>query len=529
MSTRALPWLLPSLLLAGCTGGGEGASLEFDRSGECFVVVEASLPHDCGWVTVPGLHGRSGTGTVELGVVRLRSPARGDASAPLLFLQGGPGDTFESMLAAVTGILLREREARNTGEPAGPLSRILARRDLVFMEQRGALHSRPALSCPGASAAPWEAARRGLDRSSMEALYRTALEACVDRLESSGIDLAAFSPEQSVQDVDAVRRALGHRRVVLWGASWGADLARLVMDRYPETVEAAVLDAAGGPGRPRWMARRARAFQDVMDAVNALCQDDPECQSAFGDLGVLADAALAYLEEEPRIHPFTNGDDAFDLELTPERFAGVADFTLRSALLSSYPEFLRRIASGDLAFAGGFAGASARPGASSTLEIAHRAMVCSHDTPPLEPSPSPPFPPGPDSSHPGEGLSSLARAYVRAHAWSYAIACDVLDLEPSADPTAETTPAQAPVLLLAGRLDTRVGIQEAQDMATAFPGGRLVVFPFGRHVQFPWRPCASRLVADFLADPASLQTLDSRCAYEEGEVRFVLPQDLEGP
>lgn len=74
--------------------------------------------------------------------------------------------------------------------------------------------------------------------------------------------LAANTTEHLVLDIEALRAHLEIERWLVWGASWGATLALVYADRFPERVSEIVL-AAVTMTRPReidWLYRGARRF-----------------------------------------------------------------------------------------------------------------------------------------------------------------------------------------------------------------------------------------------------------------------------
>lgn len=61
-----------------------------------------------------------------------------------------------------------------------------------------------------------------------------------DRLPASEYSLA-----RAVADLDALRAALGQERIILWGNSYGAALATLYAQQYPDRIAALILTAPG--------------------------------------------------------------------------------------------------------------------------------------------------------------------------------------------------------------------------------------------------------------------------------------------
>jgi pimeloyl-ACP methyl ester carboxylesterase len=62
---------------------------------------------------------------------------------------------------------------------------------------------------------------------------------------SAKIPVAHYGLERAVADLEALRIAQGHERMVLWGNSYGASLAAVYADRFPQRVAAMVLTSPG--------------------------------------------------------------------------------------------------------------------------------------------------------------------------------------------------------------------------------------------------------------------------------------------
>jgi pimeloyl-ACP methyl ester carboxylesterase len=137
--------------------------------------------------------------------------------------------------------------AGGPGQAADPLADYLAKaiapalstRDLLVYDQRGTGSSNP-LRC---SALQNPAALEG---SGEQALGRLG-ERCALQL---GAVRAAFTSEESVQDIEAIRAALGYQKLVLYGTSYGTKVALAYAERYPQHVEALVLDSVVLPEGP---------------------------------------------------------------------------------------------------------------------------------------------------------------------------------------------------------------------------------------------------------------------------------------
>ncbi len=66
---------------------------------------------------------------------------------------------------------------------------------------------------------------------------------------SKAIPAAGYTIERAIADVEALRVALGHDKLILWGSSYGASLATIYAARYPARVAGIILTSPGSfPG-----------------------------------------------------------------------------------------------------------------------------------------------------------------------------------------------------------------------------------------------------------------------------------------
>lgn len=84
----------------------------------------------CGYLTVPENRSKPDGKTIKVGVAIAKAASATPQKEPLLYLNGGPGGT--SIASAATWV-------------KGGMT---ADRDVIFIDQRGAYHAEPFLSCP---------------------------------------------------------------------------------------------------------------------------------------------------------------------------------------------------------------------------------------------------------------------------------------------------------------------------------------------------------------------------------------------
>lgn len=286
-----------------------------------------AIAAEVGTIHVPRRHAAAQHGTIALRFVRLR--ATGTPTAPpVIYLAGGPGG---SGIDAALGVRWPLFDA------------VRAHADVILLDQRGTGRSEPPPPCPRAATPPWPADVVLTADDAVRALQQEAAR-CVAAWRAAGVDLDAFTTAESVQDIDAVRRALGVDRVSLWGMSYGTHLALATLRAHPTRIARVVLMGTEGPDHTLKAPLEA---DRLLDRLHAWAARDRAAGVHTRDLrGDLAHA-LDRLRDAPvevalpgapaGAPPLRLG--AFDLQLT---VAGLLGRTSTSALLPVMLGALRR-------------------------------------------------------------------------------------------------------------------------------------------------------------------------------------------
>jgi len=231
------------LLLAGSPASAS-ASLSF---GPCSGEAPASFA--CATVSVPLERSGAVPGSVALKLARRQAGLTPSHSA-VVALAGGPGQA-----------------ALGLGEfLANAIGPALTNRDLLVFDQRGTGESDP-LSCPAftSQSASEAGTSVGEDGTSLGELVGS----CAQQL---GPARGAFTTRESVADIEAIRRATGYEKLVLYGTSYGTKVALEYAEEYPQNVEALVLDSVVLPTGPEPFA--LASFHAIPGVLNELCEND---------------------------------------------------------------------------------------------------------------------------------------------------------------------------------------------------------------------------------------------------------------
>jgi pimeloyl-ACP methyl ester carboxylesterase len=185
------------------------------------------LPVERGTFMVPEDRNDPRSRRIEIGFVRFRS-TNPHPGRPIVYLAGGPGGSGPAT-------------ARGPRQPIFLALRAVA--DVIALDQRGVGLSNHIPPCT---------ARRRFDpavtlsEASLTAYYRETLDDCVGRWRSAGVAVGGYTTDQSADDIDDLRRALGVRQVDLWAISYGTHLALATMRRHPAAVGRAAFASTEG-------------------------------------------------------------------------------------------------------------------------------------------------------------------------------------------------------------------------------------------------------------------------------------------
>jgi pimeloyl-ACP methyl ester carboxylesterase len=242
--------------------------------------LELGPEFDCGYLTVPENRANPGGRKIRIAVARAKSASLDRKPDPIVWLTGGPG-----------GSALADAAILGKG-------RVNSDRDVIFIDQRGTLHSDPRLSCPEIDAFQQEAL--GLAPADPTTGHKdvAAVRACRDRLAQKGYDLSAYNTTENAADVGDLRVALGVKEWNVYGVSYGTLLAQHLMRDHPEGIRSVVLDSVAPTTVnlvQQFWPNAAQGFRALFDG----CAAQPPCAKAYPSLASELTTAVSRLSSTP--------------------------------------------------------------------------------------------------------------------------------------------------------------------------------------------------------------------------------------
>ncbi|MDX1508738.1 MAG: alpha/beta hydrolase [Woeseiaceae bacterium] len=279
MIRNASAWA-PALALLSLALSGPAPALELE---DCRISAGPSFPGikaRCGTLERPLDPDDADAGSISLRVAVVPALNLQPEPDPVVPLAGGPGQGAVQFYSAYA----------NAFEP------VRRNRDILLVDQRGTGES-SRMDCP-------------FDEDVVEGQFSVEQTVAYmkDCLEALPHDPRFFTTSVAVQDLEAVREALGYPALNLYGVSYGTRVAQHFARRYPDVTRTIVLDGVVPP-QLALGPEIATESQKAVDNILARCADDEACAGAFPDIAAQFASVRARLSANPArvklAHPIT--------------------------------------------------------------------------------------------------------------------------------------------------------------------------------------------------------------------------------
>ncbi|OKK22354.1 hydrolase [Streptomyces sp. CB00455] len=187
--------------------------------------------YECATLKVPLDYRRPGGRMIDLAISRMKSPDQAKRHGVMLLNPGGPGGSGLGLPLAVDGIM-----PGNVREGY----------DLIGFDPRGVGASSPITCELNDAEQNFDRAYRPESFPADVAWARTVAEKC---REKAGAVLPYITTRNTARDMDAIRAALGERKVSYLGYSYGTYLGAVYSQMFPERTDRFVLDSGVDPQR----------------------------------------------------------------------------------------------------------------------------------------------------------------------------------------------------------------------------------------------------------------------------------------
>lgn len=214
---------------------------------------------------------------IQLAFVRLKSTSA-QPNSPIVFLAGGPG---------IPGIGLAQVPVYYS-----LFDQLRAVSDVILLDQRGTGLSSPNLQCP-----PPEFPVRVFETTdNFVQAYSQFVRKCADHWRAERVDLSAYNSNQSADDLEDLRLALGAEQLNLLGWSYGTELALAAVRRHGQRLNQIVLASTRGPDN---LLKLPSVWDLHVKHVSQIAAEDTGVNKLVPDMEALMRQVLDKLERNP--------------------------------------------------------------------------------------------------------------------------------------------------------------------------------------------------------------------------------------
>lgn len=431
----------------------------------------------CGKLEVPENYQQPDGDKIAINFAVLPAIDDSEYKAPLMFLAGGPG---QAAVELATGLNHVFREVRKT-------------RDIILVDQRGTGES-SALSCD------FEAVDN-VYSSLPDALEPQEVKECVAQFKG---DVTQYNSENAIRDFDAIRAALGHEKLNIYGGSYGTRAGLVFMRMFPESLESVVLDSVGPIEVPIGMFGQsgARSFELLLEN----CKNSESCHKAFPNLAEEFQAVKARLAKDVAnidiLHPRLGTPTKLVIDDT--KFTGNLRFQLYGMEgRSMVPLVIHQ------AFLGNYQPLIGLMARTEDEQLVYTGLlfniVCNEDIPRVSEADR-----AADASNNFDGEDSHS-------AWD--MVCPFFpEYRPSEDFYQSVT-ADIPTLILSGNLDPVTPPSNGEYSAKSLPNSHHIIVENASHT-VAMSTCASDIINEFLTSKTP-KALDESCLKDIPQETFM--------
>ena len=283
---------------------------------------------ECAIFQVPFDYENPSRGTFTLPVTRRLANIREQRIGTLLINPGGPGVAALDFVGYADQIFSAS---------------IIDRFDIVAWDPRGVGQSDPHIDCVDNMDDYFGLDPSPDDTAETEQLISGAQDFVAACMTLSSEFLPYVSTIDAASDIDVLRRALNEELISYMGFSYGTKLGATWVTLFPNTVRAAVLDAAVDPTRGYVddLILQASGFEDSLNAFFSKCDASP---CSFMKVGESAEDAFDRILLSLDQNPIANGDGR------AETNQGVAQTGIAGTLYGDYqwPQLEDALSAADL-------------------------------------------------------------------------------------------------------------------------------------------------------------------------------------
>lgn len=281
-----------------------------------------------GTLLVPERRSDLQSNLIELAFVRFKSTSK-NPGPPIVYLAGGPGGS---------GI----GTAQGSRFPLFMALREIG--DVIAFDQRGTGNSKPNLGCRERLDLPLDVAPSRA--AVLKALIESSSQCAWYWREMQRVDLSGYNTNESADDLEDLRKALGAKQISLWTISYGTHLAMATIRRHPQSIHRAILAGTEGPDHTYKLPGK---IQKHLADLAAVIKADPELGKEIPDFLGLMKTVFDRLDKEPAIVEIIDPRTKQKVNVTVNKFVMqyITANNIGTTVTASYPALFYRASKED--------------------------------------------------------------------------------------------------------------------------------------------------------------------------------------
>ena len=400
---------------------------------------------ELGILIVPENRRDAQSNLIELAFVRFKSTAK-NPGPPIVYLAGGPGG---SGIGAASGSRFPLFMAlRDVG-------------DVIAFDQRGTGMSKPNLTCLQRLDLPLDVVP---SRAAVAGVLRDRARDCAFYWHDiQRVDLTGYNTNESADDLEDLRKALGAKQISLWSISYGTHLSLATIRRHPQSIHRAILAGTEGPNHTYKLPGN---IQKHLEDLAVVIKADPELGKDIPDFSGLMKSVFDRLDKEPAVVEITDPRTKQKVKVTVNKFVMqyIAANNIGTTVAASYPALFYRASKGDYTNPAQIWFNNSRDGIGSAMSY---MMDCA------------------------SGLTAARRERIQREAketlledlsnYPFPEICEEWKAPDPGDTFRSPVRSDVPVLFISGTLDARTPVSNAEEYRAGFPNSTHLIIEGAVH------------------------------------------------
>jgi pimeloyl-ACP methyl ester carboxylesterase len=398
-----------------------------------------------GTLFVPENRSKPDSNLIELAFVRFKSTAK-NPGPPIVYLAGGPGGS--GIGTAVGSRFPLFMALREIG-------------DVIAFDQRGTGYSKPNLGCYERLAIPLDVPP---SRELAVKELRTNAKACLAYWRDiQRVDLSGYNTNESADDLEDLRKALGAKQISLWSISYGTHLALTTIRRHPQSIHRAILAGTEGPDHTYKLPGNV---QKHLEDLAAVVKADPEIGKDVPDFLGLMKSVFDRLDAQPETVEITDQRTKQKIKVIVNKFVlqYIVANNIGTTVTANFPAMFYRASKGDFSNPAQVWLNTSRQGTGSAMSY---MMDCASG----------------QTAARRERIAREAKETLLGDISNFPFpdVCEVWKAPDLGDQFRSPVTSNVPVLFISGTLDARTPVSNAEEYRTGFANSTHIIIDGAVH------------------------------------------------